>query len=689
MAQKRKFSHEIHGIRGLALSLVVAFHLFGAGRVSGGVDVFLVISAYLITGSLNRSLQAGKLSLLTRYGRTFSSLLPPALLTIAATMAAGILVLPRTKWDGIFAEAAAAATFRENLYLADTGLSYGAAGTGASPFQHFWSLSMQGQFLIFWPLLAFLLILMLRALRPALRSAIFASITALMVVASFLYAIHLVNIDQAAAYYSLGARLWEFGLGSLVAFWGSAASRRPLFWAWGGWVGLALIISSGFVVDGGALFPGPWALWPVTGALLVLLASQSGGAPRVGLTQALSARPIRWLANLGYPLYLWHWPILVLYLEHVGIQQIGLIGAIGVLAFSLGLSILTQRFVSVPFTKWSRGRQLTKRGSISLVAVLAVMALGVAAVASLGLHLEQRRIERELEELANFEGDLGIVEQSDTDQDPEDDRPLVPPLSVAGKDTPSIFDLDCIQDWRDGPNFSEVLICPDNPGRDADTAQSSAAKPPRIVMSGGSHVTQWYPAFREIADAEGWELIVIDKDGCRLATTDVDNKRSEACETWNEHAIDVILAQDPDAVVTLGTVTSRPGGNPERTPPGQVEAWELFTSEGVPVLVMRDNPRFVESIPDCLFSAEDRAACDVERADIYAETSPLDELDLPDLVIPVDLSDFFCNATTCPTITRNIVMYRDYGHITETFAKALAPPLKAKLQASLPQLFTD
>lgn len=161
---KRRFSPEIHGIRGLALTLVVAFHLFGQGRVSGGVDVFLVVSAYLLTGSLNRAFTrqsmpnrgagAAKFSLPGRYGRTFSRLIPASLLTIVATVVAGSVVLPRSKMSDLLDQASASALFYENIFLATKGRSYEAAGNGTSPFQHFWSPSVQAQFLILWPLVA-------------------------------------------------------------------------------------------------------------------------------------------------------------------------------------------------------------------------------------------------------------------------------------------------------------------------------------------------------------------------------------------------------------------------------------------------------------------------------------------------------------------------------------------------------
>lgn len=249
--------------------MVVLFHLFGDGKVSGGVDVFLVISAYLIAGSMLRALKSGSLSLVMRYGRTFSRLLPSALLTILATTLGGLLLLPRTSWEGLLRQSAAASFFQENIYLATTGVSYEAAGDGVSPFQHFWSLSMQGQFLLLWPAFTLLLIALLRRIDPNSRTIIFAVLTLSMTALSFAHASRAVTVDQAAAYYSLSARFWEFGLGALAAVFIFKIPRGKPLVGWLGWLGVVLILTSGFVVDGATTFPGPWALWPVTGTLLV------------------------------------------------------------------------------------------------------------------------------------------------------------------------------------------------------------------------------------------------------------------------------------------------------------------------------------------------------------------------------------------------------------------------------------
>lgn len=252
-------------------------------------------------------------------------------------------MLPRSAWPELFGQASAAATFRENVYLATRGMAYGAAGDGASPFQHFWSLSVQAQFFLLWPLVAVGLLWMMRSRGCDWTSTAFMMLAGVMSVVSFAYAIYMVNADQPVAYYSLGARLWEFGLGALAYFWGRRAARYPGAGGLLGWVGVILIFSSGFIVNGRDLFPGPWTLWPVIGTLLILFSADSGGAAKSGLTRAMSIPLVKWLASLGYILYLWHWPILVLYPAHTGSPYVGWRGAVGVLVLSMVLSGSSQK----------------------------------------------------------------------------------------------------------------------------------------------------------------------------------------------------------------------------------------------------------------------------------------------------------------------------------------------------------
>lgn len=687
----RTFSHEIHGVRGLALTMVVAFHLFGEGRVSGGVDVFLVISAYLITGSMLRAIFAGRLSLVHRYGRTFSRLLPSALLTIVTTLAVSLLVLPKTQLLGTFEEGQAAAIFRENIYLATKGMAYEAAGRDASPFQHFWSLSMQGQFLLLLPLVVFVLIHGLKKLDAKAKRKAFFTVVLVATVLSFACAIRAVSVDQEVAYYSLGARLWEFGLGALAAFFTHAMPRHARFAGWLGWVGVLMILTSGVVTDGSTTFPGPWALWPVVGTLFVLFSADSGGARNVRLTHALSLKPIVWLANRGYPLYLWHWPILVFFLAARNQTQIGYVGALAVLALSFALSEATIRFVSTPFTKWANRTQGTGRGQWKVLGIVLAGALSAALLAHAGVahqkHWNQQQLDRAQEavdqaikEEEALLGEDGGLPPYDPSQD------LIPSAAAAPEDLPAIYDMGCVQKARDTMEAAEVLTCPDTPENQTERAKLREDKP-RVVLTGGSHAAQFYPALRRLADEEGWELIAVEKNGCRLAVGDKEAFNTESCWLWNQEATNVILALEPDLVVTLGTATDGVLEGPEKAYQHQVDAWKRFTDEGVPVVALRDTPRFPHSIPGCLTVNDEPAECGLEKKHVYESESPLGNFDLPELVTQIDVSHRLCDDDYCPAVIGNIVAYRDRSHLSATFAQTLAPSLKAALLPIFPDFF--
>ncbi|ALJ19390.1 acyltransferase family protein [Microbacterium sp. No. 7] len=683
----RRFLTEVHGVRGVALGLVVAFHLFGGGRVSGGVDVFLVISAYLLTGGIDRALREGRFSLVARYARTFSGLLPAALLVLVAVGVAGLAILPVSRWEQLLREVAASALLAQNAELAGSGLAYGAAGPGASPLQHFWSLSVQGQFLLLWPLLAVVLAGVLALLRRTWSSALFAVVTGILTAASFAYAVHLVGVDQQVAYYSFPARAWEMGAGALAALVLARVRVAPALGGVLAWTGVALIVSSGFVVDGAQAFPGPWTLWPVLGTIAMLAGSESGGAPRAGLTRVLQLRPLTWLADIAYPLYLWHWPILVYFLAWNGHDRVGPAGAAGILVVSLLAAWATQRWLVDVVARRARRAVVSRAGAWRVLAALVAGSLVVGGAAAGGAAWERQRAEATLgteADAAQHPGAAALVPGADESlgtaesgiAGPWDEAP-VPAPEVAVRDLPDIYSRGCIQNWRDGDGLDEVLVCDDEPGTRT------------VVLSGGSHAVQFYPALREIADAQGWRLVVVDKDGCRLAAEDPLVPRRPSCVAWNEKALDVILGLHPDAVVTIGTETRSESGaeGAENVPDGQVAVWRQLSDAGVPVIALRDSPRFPHVVPECLQENEDAAACGLARSEVYAEVSPLEaRADLPDDVIGIDLADGFCGVERCEPIVGNVVAYRDQSHLTATYARTLAPLLAERLAAAAPWL---
>lgn len=307
---------EIDGLRALAVALVVGYHV-GTGRVSGGVDVFLALSGFFLVHSLVGQVErSGGVRPLTSIARTLSRLVPPAVLVLAGTVAASALVLPETRWRELARHLLASATFTENQHLVAESVDYAASNAIASPVQQFWSLSIQVQVLLVTPAVVAAGALILRG--PRRRFARPAAVLAVAVVttASFAWSVVATRADQQVAYFSTLPRLWELGAGALVALvlGGVWPGRRTGVLL--GWGAVVALVACGAVLDGAHTFPGWQAAWPVACALVLLVVADSGG--RHGVHRFLGLRPLRWLGNRSYALYLWHWPVLVLHLVHTG-----------------------------------------------------------------------------------------------------------------------------------------------------------------------------------------------------------------------------------------------------------------------------------------------------------------------------------------------------------------------------------
>ncbi|WP_430867185.1 acyltransferase family protein [Demequina aurantiaca] len=673
---REHFISELHGLRGLALALVVAFHLFGAGRVSGGVDVFFVVSAFLVTASLVRNPpRRGLRDLATRYARIFSRLVPAALLVLVAVALTVPLIYPRLSWISTYREIAASALYVENIELANSHLSYGAAGPFTSALQHFWSLSIQGQFFLLWPLVALACWLVARKWFEGRLRGPLAAVTVALTATSFAYAVYLVNVNQPVAYFSSFARLWEFGVGALAALYiGHHRVRGPLGTALP-WLGVAMIVATGFVVDGLHTFPGPEALLPVAAVILILVGS--GGTSRFRLEHAITVRPMVGLANVSYALYLWHWPVLIAYLTYRGYDHVGLLGATGVLAVSLVLAILTTRFA-----KWSLARLTHSAARPWRSMVVLVLLVGAVAGAAAGFarHLEAQRTASlaELSAPSALHPGAAVLADGLTDDGPArmDFRPQT---ADAAADKPDLIYTDPCnpEDWVTG---DEVVSCGDT------DSEGSARK--TIVMTGGSHAQQWYTAMELIAEREEWDLIVVNKSSCRLQSAGADFFGTDSCLSWNQKALDVIESFEPDAVFTVSTNT------PPRTPvetvgPAEVDAWNSLHGAGIPVIAMRDTPRFDWNVPECLEkNPGDRERCAVDRDVAMLPVNPVDTtMGLPADLVSMDLSDYICEPTVCNPIVGNVMVYRDDDHLTATYVRSLAPMLDAQLRAEAPWLY--
>ncbi|MFB9723425.1 acyltransferase family protein [Planobispora longispora] len=314
---------EIDGLRAVAVLLVVIYHIWPR-RVSGGVDVFLMLTGFLITGSLLRD-EHVKLWAFAR--RLVLRLLPAAGLTLLGVLIGMVLILPKTRWDGTVAEVVASALYYENWQLAFSAVDYLSAGNAVSPVQHFWSLAIQGQFYVVWP------VLLLMARR---KLQVFVGLMAAVFVLSLAYSIFRTATDQAWAYFDTGARLWELALGGLLAvalpFLKVPKPVRVVL----GWLGLAALVACGLVLQVSTSFPGYVALWPTLAAAAVIVAGAAGGADRL-----LTLRPLLYVGRISYALYLWHWPIFVFYLTATDRTAASWKGILLILAASFALAAVT------------------------------------------------------------------------------------------------------------------------------------------------------------------------------------------------------------------------------------------------------------------------------------------------------------------------------------------------------------
>jgi peptidoglycan/LPS O-acetylase OafA/YrhL len=617
------------------------------GRVSGGVDVFFVVSGFLLTGQLARAAGRGPLALGRRWSRTLVRQLPCAVVVLVATVAAGLLLLPEGRWPQTLREVAAAALFVENWQLAVDAVDYAARSNMSSPVQHFWSLSIQGQFFLVWPLLVALVALAARG--DAVRARAHLTVATLGVfAASLTFSVVLTATNQPLAYFHSLTRLWEFALGGLLALTIDTVRlpRRTRIQL--GWVGLVGLLACGAVLRVGTVFPGVAALWPTGCAVLVLLAGVTGGC---GVDRLLTSRPLRYVGDLSYPLYLWHWPVLVFCLVLTGRDRLDLAAGAGVVALSVLLAVATHHLVELPVPALPGGGYR-----------LAVAGLAAVFLATGLWQVEALRRAQGAGEVGDirYPGALALAAG-----EPGPAPLLPPPVSVTD-------DWVRIERWECVPMARFPM--------DACTRPVEAPQR-RIVVVGDSHAQQLAGALVPIADRHGWEITVIARGACPFSTASEVVAAEPDCLAWGEAAAAEIADRHPDAVVTLASRDVR-AGLTEWTPPGFVARWQQLAQLGVPVLAVRDNPRFDRSMPDCV--ATDAAACGVERAAVYASVPPWAHLpDVPPNVRFLDIADRVCGPDLCPAVIGNVLVYLDDNHLTASYAASMAPLVEGDVLAAL------
>lgn len=661
------FLPEVQGLRALAVLMVVTYHVW-LGRVSGGVDVFLLISAFLLTLSFARKAEAKKpLRLISYWLHLFKRLLPAAVVVILGVLIGTWAILPPGRWPDVLDQAWASLLYRQNWLLADTAIDYYAQDhAAASPLQHFWSLSIQGQVFILWPLIfagaAILHRTILRRTGISYRLLLAAAFGAVFAV-SLAFSIQQTATNQAYAYFDTRTRLWEFALGSLLALALPFIKPGKLLRTVLGWTGLIAMISCGLLLTVERSFPGFAALWPTLSAAAIIVAGQSGS--RVGVDRLLSWKPLVALGNNSYALYLWHWPVLVFVLAQLGISTPSLAQGLAILAASLVLAVLTTRFVEKPLRLWHWPERKTWRTAVVVMACGALLA-GPVSLWQTQLTADEAAAAAQPRDLTP--GAMALTPGNAGKPTPE---ATVIPAPVAMKDEWATLDGPCT-----GANV------PDDP---LLSSCSELSKPDvvtkRIVVLGDSHAQQYMAALGPIAKQRGWEVVTLLLGNCRFGAETPD--RVAECNAFNKASSEYVMQHRPDAVFTVASLTHKEAPF-ETEVPGYVDGIRPFTDAGIDVVGIRDNPRFTINMPECVQKKGASAPeCNPPLAESLAASSPLDDYKgTVDRLYLMDMSDFICADGTCPAVVGNVYVYKDDNHLTKTYVESMIPMFEQRLLAA-------
>lgn len=657
----RRYRPELQGLRALAAMLVVVYHVW-LGRVSGGVDVFFLISGFLVTGQLVRSAGRGPVGLRAFWGRLIKRLFPVALTVLAAVMVASVVLLPENRWFHTIREIVASALYVENWQLATDAVDYYAQNQSASVVQHFWSLSIQGQFYLVWPLLIALVAAVVTVARARLRGTM--AVVLLAVFASSLsFSVALTSANQPLAYFHSLTRVWEFAAGGLLALAIDSVAIPRLARIALGWLGVLGLVACGVVVQVGSSFPGYLALWPITAATLVLLAGQTGS--RLGADRLLATRLMRYVGDLSYSLYLWHWPVLVFYLVVRDRPEVGIPGGLGVIGLSLLLSVLTHHFVEQPVRR-SRIGERTRWGAYRFGVAMLVPVVAAAVVWQV---ISVRKAEAYAISFDDPDHPGALARTPGFEYWGALDPPLFPSMLALPTEWAGITPSTCHMSAR----HPELEVCSSVP-------QGAPAR--RLVLVGDSHASQYAAALAPIAQRHNWQLIRMTRGSCPFSTKSETLPDDTVCAEWNAAAADEIAELKPDAVITMASRNVRVG-HTEETPAGFVDQWRRLGSAGIPVVAIRDNPRYDYSPSVCVDANGPSAPkCSVQRSDIIPAQPSYHDVTLSTVAF-LDFTNYFCTEELCPPVIGNVLLYMDDNHVTATYMTTMSPVVEQALLSTL------
>jgi peptidoglycan/LPS O-acetylase OafA/YrhL len=675
----RRFRPDIEGLRAIAIVAVLLCHA-GVPFLAGGyvgVDVFFVISGFLITGLLVRELEgSGTISLRGFYARRAKRLLPLSAVLLATVGVLSMILLSPLRNTEVAGDIIASALYVANWHFAAQSVDYFAQGLEPSPVLHLWSLAIEEQFYVVWPGLMLVTTWFWRRRGYSVRPVLWV-VLLLILAGSLAYGIVRTNDKPSFAYVSTFARAWELGLGAALALIGTVKLPRMGAAALG-WAGVAAIVYASFVFTGDTTFPGTAALVPTLGAAALIvsgtaLAATAGGVTglKAGAGWALSLAPVRYVGRISYSWYLWHWPFIIFAAAIWG-PRLSVAAGLAAVAASWVPTQLTHMLIEDPVRSAPALRRLPNR-AIALGLACTVVALGV------GIGLRESQPSVRLAKIADVPGAAALVDQPVPQETATALRPN--PLKARADRGRSYYE-GCMV-GIEGTNSNKCLY--GNPTGDRT-----------LILFGDSHAMQYFPAVEELAEIHGWRLIVLTKAECPPEEVEVksmvEDREYSQCDEWREETLKRIEQGNEHMTVVMSGDTEYtpygPGGEElsgdeaaEAMEAGYLRTLRRIEAAGPHTVVIRDNPSSIEDVPSCV--SEDiqhlgrcafprRKEWDREYDVRAAKASPETHL--------VDFIGDICPGEVCRAVIGNALVYRDKDHLTATFARTLEPMLESDLR---------
>lgn len=681
---------DIEGLRAIAVLAVLLYHA-GVPRITGGyvgVDVFFVVSGFLITSLLVNEREAtGTISLRGFYARRVRRILPVSALVAVSTLIASWVWLEPLRLRSLATDVLGVATFSSNFVFAQRGADYLQSTLPPSPLQHYWSLAVEEQFYVVWPALVALICLGIGTQsRTALRIRI-GAVSAIASVASFITCMNLMKSSQPWAFFSPHTRAFELSLGALFAVLPIAQGKitRNVS-SLGAWCGLAGVVGSVFLFSDLTKFPGPWAIVPVLATAVLLYGGEATSwSPRVLLTFS----PLQWLGSRSYSAYLWHWPILIVGAAALE-KELTVVEGLVCLGISLALSELSYRIVENPI-------RLNKsiRGAKALVLAVSLLSIvgGSAVLARNNPPMMNNGVVATTPSVINSTTTVDplISTTSVVPTAPELPAPgapidaivqamsatglpgnITPTLQGALSDMPTIYNNGCHGSFSTRqPKKCEF----------GDRASTTV-----IGLYGDSHAAQWFPAFEKVVIKRHWKLITYTKRGCPPAEiptySKVLGKVYNECAPWRANVLKQMVADGVQVVFVahfdrlLSASTRIPMWQKEWRTALQGTIDELASRNITPILI-EDTPYPGQDVPTCLSRHYTNVQlCSPRISSAYRPDMTQMLHDFDDAGIHVLWAhQWFCTDVGCPAVVGNILVYRDDNHMTVSYASFIAPLL--------------